>query len=87
MLGASGFVASSAITMTYSGEPVTDGDADVNTNYSIDFGYNRITLGNLVWEDLNNDGLVSDLDSAFGQQNGRNSIEDVALTAPGGLIQ
>jgi uncharacterized repeat protein (TIGR01451 family) len=50
-------VASGPITLNYGQEPVNDGDADPYTNYSIDFGYYKLELGNRVWDDLDNDGV------------------------------
>jgi len=39
-------------------EPTTDDDNDTNTNLSIDFGLIPLmSIGNLVWEDIDNDGL------------------------------
>jgi uncharacterized repeat protein (TIGR01451 family) len=53
-------VTSDKITLTVGGEPTNDGD-DANTNSSIDFGFlklaNPLSLGNLVWDDANEDGL------------------------------
>ncbi len=60
--GIGGSVASGPFTMVYASEPVNDGDASVHTNLSIDFGFYRLTLGNLVWEDLNNNGNVDVLE-------------------------
>ncbi|MEF3273474.1 MAG: carboxypeptidase regulatory-like domain-containing protein, partial [Chloroflexus sp.] len=51
-------VISRPITLNPSFEPVTDGD-DSNGNLTLDFGFfEPLTLGNLVWNDLNNNGLV-----------------------------
>jgi hypothetical protein len=52
-------LASGLITLAGGSEPDTplDGD-DRNSNLTVDFGfYPPLTLGNLVWKDLNNDGL------------------------------
>ncbi len=52
-------VRSGAIVMTALGEPVNDGDADPNSNLSIDFGFVRsVSVGNLVWGDTNDNGVV-----------------------------
>ncbi len=50
-------IASGPITLNYGQEPINDGDADPFTNYSIDFGFYQLTLGNRVWNDLDNDGV------------------------------
>ncbi len=50
---------SGAVTLTLFGEPVDDGDADPNSNLSVDFGFVRaLSLGNLVWTDGNDNGVV-----------------------------
>ena len=57
---AAGLVASPAVTLSPDAEPPAsgaDGDADRSTNLSVDFGFYSLTLGNLVWNDLNNNGL------------------------------
>ncbi len=52
-------VRSNPVTLTLFGEPITDGDADPNSNLSVDFGFVRtVSLGNLVWVDDNNNALV-----------------------------
>jgi uncharacterized repeat protein (TIGR01451 family) len=56
-----GPVASSAVTLSPSAEPPAsgaDGDADSYTNLSVDFGFYSLSLGNLVWTDLNNNGTL-----------------------------
>ena len=55
---------SELVTLTIGGEPIDDGDVDPNTNLTIDFGFHRpppdsVSLGNYVWVDANNDGVVS----------------------------
>ena len=55
-------VRSNPVTLTVGGEPINDGDTDPNTNLTVDFGFvppTTLSLGNYVWRDLNNDGLVS----------------------------
>jgi len=65
ILGAAGgYVASGAITLQYNTEPVNDGDANSYTNYSIDFGFYKLEIGNLVWLDLNNDGIKQSSEAA-----------------------
>ena len=49
-------VASSPVTLTYGGEPITDGDALTTTNLTIDFGFYKLELGNYVWYDQNDNG-------------------------------
>ena len=40
-------------------ESTDDGDTDNTTNNAIDFGlYESLEIGNLVWEDLDNDGIL-----------------------------
>ncbi|HRE25213.1 MAG TPA: SdrD B-like domain-containing protein, partial [Anaerolineales bacterium] len=40
-------------------EPIDDGDADANSNLTVDFGLTpTLALGNLVWNDANDNGLV-----------------------------
>ncbi|MBL8137114.1 MAG: VCBS repeat-containing protein, partial [Acidobacteria bacterium] len=52
-------VRSNPITLSLLGEPTTDGDADANSNLTVDFGFVRtVSLGNLVWVDTNNNALV-----------------------------
>ena len=55
-LGAGGYVASSVVTLTVGGEPTGDGDGDANTNLTIDFGFYRLSVGNRVWYDVNDNG-------------------------------
>ncbi|PDV97368.1 hypothetical protein A9Q02_18615, partial [Candidatus Chloroploca asiatica] len=51
-------VVSLAITVNPSFEPINDGDTDPNTNLTLDFGFfEPLSLGNLVWDDVNNNGL------------------------------
>jgi uncharacterized repeat protein (TIGR01451 family) len=57
-LGAGGYVASTPVSLTVGGEPVNDGDLDSNTNLTLDFGFYRLSLGNQVWFDANNNGLL-----------------------------
>ena len=63
-LGSGGFIQSGPITLSVGGEPVNDGDTDANTNLTLDFGVrqpvvaNTLTLGNQVFVDTNNNGLL-----------------------------
>jgi len=54
-------VVAKAVTLTIAGEPITE-DGLPNTNLTVDFGMNdapdpTLNLGDLVWNDLNNNGL------------------------------
>lgn len=52
-------VMSDTFTLAICTEPTTDGDDDSNTNLSVDFGFiPNLSIGNLVWDDLNNNGQV-----------------------------
>ncbi len=56
---ASNGIVSGLVSLTQNGEPPTnlDGD-DANGNLTVDFGfYSPVTLGNLVWKDVNNNGV------------------------------
>jgi uncharacterized repeat protein (TIGR01451 family) len=58
----SGNIDSATIMLSYNnepdGSPFADGDTNDNTNFTLDFGFWRsLSLGNLVWRDLNNNGL------------------------------
>jgi uncharacterized repeat protein (TIGR01451 family) len=56
----SGVVASSVVSLTVGGEPPAGVDGtDTNGNQTIDFGFYQLTLGNQVWVDTNNDGLLN----------------------------
>ncbi len=63
-LAPNGNVVSSRITLgpgaEPNGEPATPGHADTtidaNSNLTVDFGFISMSLGNLVWEDTDNDG-------------------------------
>jgi protocatechuate 3,4-dioxygenase beta subunit len=56
-------VRSLPVTLTSNAEPTNDGDSDPNSNLTIDFGFYdanppSLCLGNLVWFDNNNNGVV-----------------------------
>jgi SdrD B-like domain len=56
--GAGVAVVSGVIVLTSGGEPDNDGDADLTSNLSVDFGFFRpAALGDLVWLDANRDGV------------------------------
>ncbi|NJP06540.1 MAG: DUF11 domain-containing protein [Chloroflexaceae bacterium] len=69
-LGASGTIRSALVTLTLDSEPENESDLgndgsgsaiDSNSNLTVDFGvFKLLSLGNLVWEDLNNNGTVDD---------------------------
>jgi len=64
-------VTSELVSLHLYNEPVNDGDVDSTTNFDIDFGlFELLSIGNAVWEDLNNNGLVDE---------GEPSIEDVEV--------
>ena len=54
-LSAANIVASTVVTLTPNSEPPDDGDG-TNGNLTIDFGFYRMFLGNLVWNDFNHNG-------------------------------
>ncbi len=57
---------SPVIELAVNTEPVNDGDTDPNTNLTLDFGlWAGLTLGNLVWNDSNNDGLKGATESGI----------------------
>jgi protocatechuate 3,4-dioxygenase beta subunit len=54
-----GAIRSGLVTLTQDAAPVIDGDTDANTDLTIDFGLFRpLSVGNLVWNDKNNSGIV-----------------------------
>jgi hypothetical protein len=77
MLGLGGFVASRAITLTSGNEPAgevngaNDLTLDTSSNLTLDFGFYKLVLGNQVWRDTNNDGLLN---------NGEQGIPNLAVT-------
>ena len=52
-------IVSDLVTMTVGGEPINDGDTDPDTNLTIDFGFYKLTLGNLVFNDADNSGTFN----------------------------
>lgn len=78
-------IVSDLVTLTNFGEPINDGDADPNSNLTIDFGFYRLTLGNLVFFDPNNNGVFDTGDTpASGVPvellNGAGSVIQTAVT-------
>ena len=62
--GAGTTVFSPVITLTPNAESVTDGDTSANSDMTVDFGiFSGITVGNLVWNDLDNDGVKDTAES------------------------
>ena len=59
------FVESPVFSLTVGGE-VGDGDANANNNPSVDFGLSGYSLGNRVWADVNNNGLIDPTESGIG---------------------
>ena len=61
-------VMSKIVDLVYNSEPINDGDTDPNTNLTVDFGLYKesiqapMTLGNLVWNDVNNNGIKEALE-------------------------
>ncbi|MBP7777604.1 MAG: VCBS repeat-containing protein [Acidobacteria bacterium] len=54
-------VRSGPVTLAVGTEPTNDGDLDPNSNLTVDFGFvpaGVMSLGNLVWLDLNNNGVA-----------------------------
>ena len=50
-------IMSEVISLAVGSEPTNDGDTDSSTNLTVDFGlFTPLSIGNLVWEDLDNDG-------------------------------
>ncbi len=75
-------IMSDLITMTYDQAPTSDGDTDPNTNLTVDFGLHKpilpaplLSLGNLVWNDTNNDGIKD------GTETGISGVEVVLYNA------
>ena len=66
------------INLADGAEPTTDGDTDANTDWTVDFGFwSGVKVGNLVWNDLNNNGLYDS-----GTESGINGLT-VELMSPG----
>ncbi len=50
-------IMSDVVTLVLNSEPINDGDKSNQSNLTVDFGlFQLLRLGNLVWEDFNNDG-------------------------------
>ncbi len=60
-------VFSKSVTLTSGDEPVNDGDDNPDSNLTVDFGFFKqeetpqcnLSLGNVIWYDLNRDGIYS----------------------------
>ncbi|MBC8160676.1 MAG: carboxypeptidase regulatory-like domain-containing protein, partial [Roseiflexaceae bacterium] len=57
LVGGQGVV-SELVALTFGGEPIGDGDANANTNLTIDFGFYHLSVGNELWHDDDNDGVI-----------------------------
>jgi len=56
-------IMSDTIQLVKNTEPTNDEDSDNNTNLTVDFGLIRtLSLGNLVFDDVENDGLFNNSD-------------------------
>jgi len=65
-----GPVTSPVVTLTSGGEPTDDGDGS-DGDLTIDFGFYSLSLGNRVWEDTNNNGILD---------NGETGVENVTVS-------
>jgi len=61
-------VIASAVTLVPDNEPVDDGDTDPNSNLTVDFGFfpEPLSLGNIVWLDIDNSGTREATESGIG---------------------
>lgn len=89
--GSGGYlIRSGVITLTAGGEPTNDGDADSNSNLSLDFGVlQSASLGNFVWNDSNSDGVQGPSELGVGGvtvtlRDGSNNVIATTQTAPDG---
>ncbi|MEZ4866881.1 MAG: SdrD B-like domain-containing protein [Caldilineaceae bacterium] len=69
-----GALATQAVTLAYNAEPdiTVDGDG-VNGNLTVDFGLWKLAIGDLVWHDLDTDGL-------YEPATGESGLPDVTLS-------
>ena len=57
---------SKAVTLITDTEPANDGDTDINTNLTVDFGFFRVSaIGDYVWEDNNANGIQDATESGI----------------------
>lgn len=62
--GAGSPLVSPIITLSGGGESVADGDADPNTNFTVDFGFwASMAVGNFIFLDINGDGVRNEGES------------------------
>ncbi|MEM1119956.1 MAG: SdrD B-like domain-containing protein, partial [Bacteroidota bacterium] len=95
-------IMSDTVQLAVNTEPINDGDTDSLTNLTVDFGLIRyLSVGNLVWEDANNDGLNNNGETGInaitvyllddGADDIKGNTDDVILdsvvTAGGGLYR
>ena len=95
-LGSGGTITSGTIILALNGEPTDDGDGDVNTNRSLDFGVRStatggtLAIGSTVWNDVNNNGLLdtgeTGIDGVTLQLlNSAGNVVNTTTTAGGGV--
>ncbi|NJP07741.1 MAG: hypothetical protein HC837_20050, partial [Chloroflexaceae bacterium] len=59
-------VVSLPVTLTLNSEPTDDGDADNNTNLTVDFGFYPLgSIGDYVWIDVNKNGIQDGSEPGF----------------------
>ena len=59
-------ISSGLVTVTPGDEPINDGDNDPNSNLTVDFGfYELMALGNEVWHDVNDNGVIDEAEGHF----------------------
>lgn len=57
-------VITKAVTLISDQEPANDGDNDINTNLTVDFGFFRVSaIGDYVWDDSNANGVQDPTES------------------------
>ena len=65
--GLNGALFSPMIVLTHAAEPSTDGDSDINTDWTVDFGlWTGIDIGDLVWSDDDNNGTRNGAEAGVG---------------------
>jgi protocatechuate 3,4-dioxygenase beta subunit len=73
-LGSGGAIETGLVTLTLNGEPTNDGDTtpDANSNLSVDLGvFRKFSIGNVVFNDLNNNGTQDASDPGVANVNVR----------------
>ncbi len=70
-----------AVTLYSDQEPADDGDTDINTNLTVDFGFFRVSaIGDYVWDDSNANG-VQDVN-----ESGVNNVKVYLYSGAGSLV-